>query len=111
VKKNDATAISGTRGGQPGSTQNYFTKDNRSRPGPAEDDRLTAWTQRYLDLAVRGVRSDEVTGKIARHLENLDLQTRPDRRRLHPGVRQQAAVEDRRGVGALPRLLGICQHA
>jgi integrase len=31
-------------------------------------DSLAAWTQRYLDLAVRGVRSDEVTGKISRHL-------------------------------------------
>jgi hypothetical protein len=30
---------------------------------------LTSWTQRYLDLAVRGVRSDEVTGKFARYLE------------------------------------------
>src|SRR6266702_543151 len=37
--------------------------------GPDEaDDSLAAWTQRYLDLAVRGVRSDEVTGKISRHL-------------------------------------------
>ncbi len=37
--------------------------------GPGCDgDSLTTWTQRYLDLAVRGVRSDEVTGKIARHL-------------------------------------------
>ena len=27
--------------------------------------------QRYLDLAVRGVRSDEVTGKITRHLERF----------------------------------------
>src|ERR1035441_1183338 len=35
------------------------------------DDNLTAWTQRYLDLAVRGVRSDEVTGKITRHLERF----------------------------------------
>src|SRR4249919_1868897 len=35
------------------------------------DDSLTAWTQRYLDLAVRGVRSDEVTGKIARHLNRF----------------------------------------
>jgi integrase len=34
-------------------------------------DSLTAWTQRYLDLAVRGVRSDEVTGKITRHLERF----------------------------------------
>ena len=34
-------------------------------------DSVTAWTQRYLDLAVRGVRSDEVTGKIARHLERF----------------------------------------
>lgn len=34
-------------------------------------DSLAAWTQRYLDLAVRGVRSDEVTGKIARHLDRF----------------------------------------
>jgi hypothetical protein len=34
-------------------------------------DSLTVWTQRYLDLAVRGVRSDEVTGKIARHLDRF----------------------------------------
>src|SRR6266496_1373310 len=34
--------------------------------GPDEaDDSLAAWTQRYLDLAVRGVRSDEVTGRSA----------------------------------------------
>ena len=40
--------------------------------GPAEaGDSLAAWTQRYLDLAVRGVRSDEVTGKIDRHLERF----------------------------------------
>jgi site-specific recombinase XerD len=39
-------------------------------PGGA-DDSLAAWTQRYLDLAVRGVRSDEVTRKIARHLERF----------------------------------------
>jgi site-specific recombinase XerD len=37
--------------------------------GPA--DSLTVWTQRYLDLAVRGVRSDEVTRKITRHLERF----------------------------------------
>jgi integrase len=35
------------------------------------DDSLTAWTQRYLDLAVRGVRSGEVARKIARHLERF----------------------------------------
>jgi site-specific recombinase XerD len=34
-------------------------------------DSLAAWTQRYLDLAVRGVRSDEVTGKISRHLDRF----------------------------------------
>jgi len=40
--------------------------------GPGEaGDSLTDWTQRYLDLAVRGVRSDEVTGKIARHLDRF----------------------------------------
>jgi integrase len=41
-------------------------------PGDA-DDSLTSWTQRYLDLAVRGVRSDEVTGKIARHLDRFTV--------------------------------------
>jgi integrase len=35
------------------------------------DDSLAIWAQRYLDLAVRGVRSDEVTGKIARHLDRF----------------------------------------
>lgn len=35
------------------------------------DDSLASWAQRYLDLAVRGVRSDEVTGKIARHLDRF----------------------------------------
>ena len=34
-------------------------------------DSLATWTQRYLDLAVRGVRSEEVTGKIERHLERF----------------------------------------
>jgi|SRR5579859_1317539 len=35
------------------------------------DDTLTVWTQRYLDLAVRGVRCGEVARKIARHLERF----------------------------------------
>jgi hypothetical protein len=35
------------------------------------DDSLTSWSQRYLDLAVRGVRSAEVTAKIARHLQRF----------------------------------------
>jgi site-specific recombinase XerD len=39
-------------------------------PGEAGDS-LAVWTQRYLDLAVRGVRSDEVTGKVTRHLERF----------------------------------------
>ena len=34
-------------------------------------DSLATWTRRYLDLAVRGVRSDEVAGKIDRHLERF----------------------------------------
>lgn len=34
-------------------------------------DSLAIWTQRYFDLAVRGVRSDEVTGKITRHLDRF----------------------------------------
>ncbi|MFF5213272.1 hypothetical protein [Streptosporangium sp. NPDC000396] len=32
------------------------------------DDSLTTWSECYLDPAVRGVRSAEVTGKLARHL-------------------------------------------
>jgi hypothetical protein len=35
------------------------------------DDSVAAWVQRYLDQAVRGVRSDEVAGKISRHLERF----------------------------------------
>lgn len=35
------------------------------------DDSLTVWAERYLDLAVRGVRSEDVTTKIARHLERF----------------------------------------
>ncbi|MBG0833130.1 hypothetical protein HS041_36100 [Planomonospora sp. ID67723] len=35
------------------------------------DDSLPVWTERYLDLAVRGVRSAEVTAKISRHLERF----------------------------------------
>ncbi|GAA1773153.1 tyrosine-type recombinase/integrase [Nonomuraea bangladeshensis] len=35
------------------------------------DDSLPAWTERYLDLAVRGVRSAEVTAKISRHLQRF----------------------------------------
>ena len=38
---------------------------------PYGADSLASWTRRYLDLAVRGVRSDEVTGKIARHLDRF----------------------------------------
>src|ERR1700730_16779458 len=38
---------------------------------PHGADSLASWTRRYLDLAVRGVRSDEVTGKIARHLDRF----------------------------------------
>ncbi|MEV5503649.1 hypothetical protein AB0M50_50425, partial [Nonomuraea fuscirosea] len=38
------------------------------RLNPA-DGSLPAWTERYLDLAVRGVRSAEVTAKISRHLQ------------------------------------------
>ena len=57
--------------GHPGEDRRKITSRKVIDPdrGPAEaGDRLTAWSQRYLDLAVRGVRSDEVTGKIARHL-------------------------------------------
>ncbi|MFI6182972.1 hypothetical protein ACIA8R_46115 [Nonomuraea sp. NPDC051191] len=35
------------------------------------DDSLVMWTQRYLDLAVRGVRSAEVEAKITRHLQRF----------------------------------------
>ncbi|MFI6803200.1 hypothetical protein [Streptosporangium canum] len=35
------------------------------------DASLPVWTERYLDLAVRGVRSAEVTAKISRHLERF----------------------------------------
>ncbi|WP_113702009.1 tyrosine-type recombinase/integrase [Nonomuraea lactucae] len=35
------------------------------------DDSLTVWIERYLDLAVRGVRSAEVAAKIARHLQRF----------------------------------------
>ncbi len=35
------------------------------------DDSLTVWVDRYLDLAVRGVRSAEVAAKIARHLDRF----------------------------------------
>ena len=35
------------------------------------DDRLAVWAQRYLELAVRGVRSAEVEAKIARHLQRF----------------------------------------
>ncbi|TXK40003.1 hypothetical protein [Nonomuraea sp. C10] len=34
------------------------------------DDSLGEWIERYLELAVRGVRSAEVTAKIARHLDH-----------------------------------------
>ncbi|HUR06116.1 MAG TPA: hypothetical protein VM347_26450 [Nonomuraea sp.] len=37
---------------------------------PADDD-LGVWIERYLDLAVCGVRSAEVSAKISRHLERL----------------------------------------
>lgn len=35
------------------------------------DDSFTVWTERYLELAVRGARSQEVEAKIARHLERF----------------------------------------
>ncbi|MGV9326074.1 tyrosine-type recombinase/integrase [Streptosporangium sandarakinum] len=35
------------------------------------DDSLPVWTERYLELAVRGVRSAEVTAKISRHLQRF----------------------------------------
>jgi hypothetical protein len=39
-----------------------------SHPARPGDDSLTVWVGWYLELAVRGVRSAEVTGKIGRHL-------------------------------------------
>jgi len=39
-----------------------------SRPAGPGDDSVEVWVGRYLDLAVRGVRLVEVTGKIGRHL-------------------------------------------
>ncbi|HUY51799.1 MAG TPA: tyrosine-type recombinase/integrase [Streptosporangiaceae bacterium] len=38
---------------------------------PAEDDSVTGWAGAYLAAAVHGVRSAEVTGKIARHLDRF----------------------------------------
>ncbi|MET9064092.1 tyrosine-type recombinase/integrase [Streptosporangium sandarakinum] len=35
------------------------------------DDSLPVWTERYLELAVRGVRSAEVTARISRHLQRF----------------------------------------
>ncbi|MEU1734067.1 hypothetical protein [Streptosporangium sp. NPDC020145] len=35
------------------------------------DDSLPVWTERYLELAVRGVRSAEVSAKISRHLQRF----------------------------------------
>jgi hypothetical protein len=40
------------------------------RLDPAEDS-LAVWAERYLDLAVRGVRSAEVEAKIVRHLQRF----------------------------------------
>src|SRR5260370_14416755 len=60
--------------GHPGQDHRKITSrkviDRDRGPGEAGDS-LAAWTQRYLDLAVRGVRSDEVTAKIERHLKRF----------------------------------------
>ncbi|MGW7482094.1 hypothetical protein ACWGH8_26260 [Nonomuraea muscovyensis] len=62
----------GVRTRRAGSRRNHFTKEVGlpERLDPA-DDSLPAWMERYLDLAVRGVRSPEVTAKISRHLERF----------------------------------------
>src|SRR5260370_18841206 len=62
--------------GHPGQDHRKITErkviDLDRGPGEAGDS-LAAWTQRYLDLAVRGVRSDEVTAKIERHLKRFTI--------------------------------------
>src|SRR5260221_6777931 len=60
--------------GRPGQDRRKITSRKVIAPGrdPAEaDDSVAAWAQRYLDQAVRGVRSEEVAGKIGRHLERF----------------------------------------
>jgi site-specific recombinase XerD len=48
------------------------TSRKMTGPGPGDaGDSLASWARRYLDMAVRGVRSDEVAGKIARHLDRF----------------------------------------
>jgi site-specific recombinase XerD len=42
-----------------------------SGAAPKADDSLTVWVDRYLELAVCGVRSAEVGAKIARHLDRF----------------------------------------
>jgi site-specific recombinase XerD len=59
---------------RPGQDHRKITSRKVTDPehGLAEaGDSLATWTQQYLDLAVRGVRSEEVTGKIERHLERF----------------------------------------
>ena len=60
--------------GRPGQDRRKITSRKVIAPGrdPADaDDSVAAWAQRYLDQAVRGVRSEEVAGKIGRHLERF----------------------------------------
>src|SRR6266705_358220 len=60
--------------GRPGQDRRKITSRKVIAPGrdPAEaDDSVAAWAQRYLDQAVRGVRSEKVAGKIGRHLERF----------------------------------------
>jgi site-specific recombinase XerD len=61
--------------GRPGQDRRKITSrkviDLEGNLAEAPIDSLATWMQRYLDLAVRGVRSDEVTGKIDRHLERF----------------------------------------
>src|ERR1700687_1277704 len=85
---------------RPGQDRRKIT--TRKVTGPGRDlaeagDSLTAWTQRYLDLAVRCVRSDEVTGKIDRHLGRFTtwLATGLARDRVCAGTpREVAAWQD-----------------
>ncbi|WP_261571144.1 tyrosine-type recombinase/integrase [Frankia gtarii] len=62
-----STTDGAATGPEPGKFASRKMADLTHAPGRG-DDSLTVWVGRYLDLAVRGVRSTEVTGKIDRHL-------------------------------------------
>ncbi|WP_322750962.1 MULTISPECIES: site-specific integrase [unclassified Frankia] len=62
---------SGTDGAMTGQERGKFASRkvvDPSCPAGLSDDSVAVWVGRYLELAVRGVRSAEVTGKIGRHL-------------------------------------------